>query len=277
MKWFLVILAVLKYTGIVLLAVLLFLVLVLLILLLCSIKYEAQGEYNEGLANGAGFVSYMFGLIRFEFSYKEGSFGYKLKVPFYNSLKKKSIKKANNTSAVTPAEDDRTVTIMSKTDVKQPECKTEQNNKSDDKTAFFNKKKFCILNRFKRKAEKKPKERSILDKITYYYKKYEVKSFYKPFKRFLKRFFKSLGINFAEADVCFGFDDPSLTGVVLGGGTALSAFLPVRLNLNGFFEGEYLCGKGNIKGKTCIIAVIIPIIKLVFEKPVWKLLMNLKG
>jgi hypothetical protein len=118
---------------------------------------------------------------------------------------------------------------------------------------------------------------SMYTKAVSFFNEYEPTKLYKPIKRFFKRFFKAMGVKTAVVDATFGFDDPSLTGVVLGGCSALSVFLPIKLRLSGYFEGSFLEGNAKLKGKTCLLALVVPIIRLVFEKPVWNILTKLKG
>jgi hypothetical protein len=128
-----------------------------------------------------------------------------------------------------------------------------------------------------KKRNKPDKKKGLLHKIITYYKEYDLKSLYPAVKRFIKKMCRAVGIKEAFANVVFGFDDPSLTGMVLGGGAAFAAFVPFKLNLSGFFEGEYLDADGKVKGKTRLIALLVPLVGLVVEKPVWNLIMKLKG
>lgn len=277
MKWLLVIIAVLKIAGIAVLAVLALAVLLLLTVLLCSLKYEASGAYKDGSGVGSGFVSWLFGLIRLDFGYNASGFYYKVKIPFYKLLRsRKAPSKAVNADS---AEDTRVVSAMSREETAKADTAPEE--KSQEKADSTHKAEKSVKKQ-KHKTEKsvhhnKKKEKGVVRKILDTCNEYEVQKLYKPLKRFLKRFFSALGIRDAGADICFGFDDPSLTGMVLGGGAAAAAFIPFRLNLSGFFEGEYLCGNGRIKGKTSILALIIPTVRMVFEKPVWNFLMKMKG
>lgn len=273
MKWLSIIIAILKIAGIAVLAVLALAVLLLLVVLLCSLKYEASGAYKDGGGVGSGFVSWLFGLIRLDFGYNASGFYYKVKIPFYKLLK--IGKTPSKTVDANGTEDTRIVSAMSREKTVSSDASPEEKADNTHKAEKSAKKQ-------KHKTEKsvhhnKKKEKGIVRKIFDTCNEYEVQRLYKPLKRFLKRFFSALGIKDADADICFGFDDPSLTGIVLGGGAAAAAFIPFRFNLSGFFEGEYLCGNGRIKGKTSILALIIPAVRMVFEKPVWNFLMKMKG
>ncbi|GEM_PF-3003025 len=286
MNWLLVLIAAFKFIGITLLLLLALVVVVLLIVLLCGIKYEAKGDYKDGAGQGRGFVSYLFGLIRLDFDYRDNKLAYKLKIPFLSADKKKAKGKKHKRTEKMQApikeivsDDDRTVTIMSKTEkIKNEETdgSAVKEKKKAEKKSFLKKIRHKF-DAFVHHKTKEPEEESLFDRLMYYYREYDLKKLYKPLKRFFNRFVNAMGIRDACVDVIFGFDDPYVTGIVLGGGAAVSAFLPFRFKLRGNFEGEYLDANANITGRTCILALIIPVVRMVFEKPVWKLLMKLKG
>ncbi len=273
MNWLLILITVLKFIGISLLIILALVVFILLVLLLCGIKYGVKGNYNNGLGESNGYVTWLFGLFRADFCYKDNKLDYNLSL-FFVDLKKLIFndKPEQKERAVTrsepkaKAEEDRQVTIMSK--------QSEQKPKTDyDKKIKKTKRGHRGISVKKKRPEKKE---SLLDKLNNIITEYEPQKLFYPAKRFLRRFTKALGAK-GGADIVFGLDDPSLTGFVLGGGSVISAFLPFRLNLNGNFEREYLWVKGSISGKTRVLALIIPIVRAVLEKPVWNVLMKLKG
>lgn len=267
--------AVLKIVLCILLIVLAIALVILAVLLLCGIKYEAIGNFSENNKKATGFASWLFNLVRVDFSYSEAGLEYNLKIPLKSFIFGKRNKKENKVHPpIKEKQDDRVVTAMDSETSRNNSIKKQvaDNNKNDKILEPSKKKEKKGKTKKKRKKEK---EKTLLAKLKEAYYEYDVKSLYKPLKRFLKRVLKAIGIRKARADLTFGFDDPSLTGMVLGGGCAVAAFLPFDFRLRGHFDGAFLDGNVIIKGKTCAFAILVPTARLVFEKPVWKLIKKL--
>lgn len=267
--------AVVKIILWILLAVVAVVLVLLSLLLLCNLRYEATGDFQQGSQKAKGFASWLFNLVRVEFSYGEAGFEYNLKIPFKSLIFRQ--KKPESTVKV---DDDRVVTAMDKETSAQNSIKTEQvDNNKTDKTNISKPEEQKTRKEKNPRREKKTKKNqgsekkpSLFIRLKNVYYKYEIGNLYTPVKRFLKRLLKAIGIKKARANLTFGFDDPSVTGVVLGGGCALAAFLPADLRLKGYFDGPCLDGSAIICGKTCVLAILVPLVKFIFEKPVWKLI-----
>lgn len=258
MGWIAVLVMVLKYIGIAILIVLAILIILLLLLLFNSVKYEAKGAYSAEESTANAFVSWLFGLIRFEVSYNGNDFKFNARCPMKKRIQRIIAGKRNKNDDSKPV-----VKIASVENEKnEPRKKADQEKQHKLKKSAKNK---SVVDRLK----------DAFEKIFYYYNEYDIKHLFSPFKRFLLRFVKSLGLKKMEADITFGFDDPSLTGMVLGGSTAATAFLPFDVNLRGYFDGEYLNGNGYIKGKTCVLRLLMPFIKVILEKPVRNLILKI--
>lgn len=90
----------------------------------------------------------------------------------------------------------------------------------------------------------------------------------------LKGLFKALKTKKFKANFKFGFDEPDKTGMLLGFGCGMNAFLPVKIGLEADFENEVFLYDAEIKGKTCIFLLLVPIIKFILKKPIWDLIFN---
>ena len=66
----------------------------------------------------------------------------------------------------------------------------------------------------------------------------------------------------------FGFEDPSLTGKVLGVLYSLGIPFLKGVNINADFEKAILETDVNIKGKTNLFFVLLPILKFILNKNV---------
>ena len=88
---------------------------------------------------------------------------------------------------------------------------------------------------------------------------------------FAKRFIKALLPTQADGECCFGFDDPSATGMLLG---AAHAFLGItdlynRVSISADFEKKYLYLKCHIAGKVTLWSLCWPFVAYALSKPVW--------
>ena len=257
-----VLIMILKYLGIAVLLLLVLLLVLLLLILLCSVKYEAEGVYSDKENRGRAFVKWLFGLAYLEVSYNGGDasvrYGFPMKKIFSRLIFGEEKKKTHKPDET----EDKSVVKIASVEEKKEQPK--------------------ITHKKQHKLKKKDKNISVTDRIKelfhriiYYYDEYEVKKLFDPVNRFLRRFLKALGLSKMKADITFGFDDPALTGMVLGGGVAAAAFMPFDIDLDGYFDGQYLDGKAYLKGKTCALRLIIPFVRAIVEKPVWNVIMKI--
>ena len=103
-----------------------------------------------------------------------------------------------------------------------------------------------------------------------------------PYKRRLvnqtillvKRLIKGILPREIAGECCFGFDDPSLTGMLLGAAHALlgAAHLYNKIYVNADFEKEYLYLKCQSAGKIRLWSILWPLIAYAVSKPVWIIL-----
>lgn len=94
---------------------------------------------------------------------------------------------------------------------------------------------------------------------------------------FFKDFIKVLKNKIFNVYIKFGFDEPDMTGMTLGFGCILNSMLPIKVNLEPDFDGECFSYKCEIKGRTSVLFIIIPIAKYILKKPIWNLIFNGKG
>lgn len=81
----------------------------------------------------------------------------------------------------------------------------------------------------------------------------------------LKRFFK---ITKADIRLRFGFEDPSITGQVLGALGVLYALVEGNIDVTPDFQEKCLEGQVYLKGRMRIIYIVIPTLRLIVDKAV---------
>jgi hypothetical protein len=71
-----------------------------------------------------------------------------------------------------------------------------------------------------------------------------------------------------------GFDDPALTGQIIGLIWFLNGILPVKAHIRGNFTEAEMKINVFLKGRTSFLAFAVPLIKFIFRKPVWAIIRN---
>jgi hypothetical protein len=87
----------------------------------------------------------------------------------------------------------------------------------------------------------------------------------------LKRVFKAILPNDADGEFRFGFDDPGLTGMLLGAAYAVreTTGLYERVRVSADFEKNYFYIKCRMEGKTRLWSLLWPFLAYAVRKPVW--------
>ena len=127
----------------------------------------------------------------------------------------------------------------------------------------------------KQRKTKKPKRESALkklsdgiDKFNRFRERYDIPLLIHNAKIYLGEQIRSIGILGGSLNGILGLGDPSYTGMALGGIGAAGAFAPIDIDIDGDFEKTNIALEGNIYGKTYILRVMMPMLRLVFKRPV---------
>lgn len=83
-----------------------------------------------------------------------------------------------------------------------------------------------------------------------------------------KRFLKKIKPKLIDGEIAFGFEDPSITGRVLGGVSMLYPYLQNHLTIFADFEEKKLSGKLYIKGRIRLSMILSFLLYLLFDKTV---------
>ena len=87
----------------------------------------------------------------------------------------------------------------------------------------------------------------------------------------LKRLLKAIKPRYADGECHFGFDDPSVTGMLLGAAHALCGMAQLyrHIRLKADFEKKYLYFKCHAEGKIRLWSLLWPLVAYAVSKPVW--------
>ena len=304
-----ILLGILKIIGIVILSLVALILVCLLILLLCPICYSAQGSYIDAKVNAAGRISFLGRLFRFDFRYdNQNNLWYQAKILFYTILsseprpvkkKKRKPRKSNNTAKSTTNR-----VIEKKASIEECESDTKESDtdssayKTEEKKEKTEKTHTNSSNTIQNKRPNKRKRTSLYGKL-----KEKLRTFtknikkcwkrlcsvkrkirlliklknaettelaYKSLKKYIKTIVRHIRPRVLKGNFTFGFEDPSITGELLG---VFSLFYPVYKNdikIIPYFDRSILEAEFRLKGHIQIIVFAITAIRLYTNKYIKK-------
>ena len=280
-----IILTVLK----VILKIILIILLLLAAVLLLRLKYSVSAEYDEGFGAEAR-LSLLFGALKAVYRYGGEDEGLELLI-FGRSKKKKTEEKPpaqadgeydfyESDGPDIPTEEDH---IQEEPETQETAPSETQDIPSEEtQEAAAETVSYDESEKKRRKKEKTPKKEGFLQKIQNAYnnfdelrERYDILLLLKNLKIYVVQQLKSLGIKGGSLDGIIGLGDPSQTGMVLGGIGVIRAFAPLDIDISGEFEKQYIALNGSLYGKTYLLKLLLPILKLIFKKPVRTILYDI--
>ncbi len=239
---------ILKVVGFVLLGISALLLLIVSAVLFVPIRYRAEFTKQDKDMSGKAVATWLFGIGRLKAFFKDGELTYFGRIAFrkLGEDKKKPPKKNVN---------EKRSEASAKSPVKSPEHKKTKEKKKREKSdkkeglSTFQKIKNLIRNRDEAAAILKSHEAVILKSL-------------KRIRKLLLHILPKKVRGYAE----FGFDDPSTTGKVLGGISALYGMTGPLLDLRPDFRNKVFNCDLYIKGRIRIFTVALILLLLYFNK-----------
>lgn len=294
-----VILFILKLIGYLILGIIVLLALMLTAVLLSPFSYQARGKCDKEIKNldVHGSFTYLFHLISGEINYKKEQFTWKIRIAWIRKsniaetvdVKKEDVKKSD----ILQSDNDKILTAMEEKEVEKPiykpkivvsETKKEivQEETTSKKNADIKSKKQKKLNLYERAVSKLRTLRctvqKVCDKIKLLIQKKNIlmafiteETHVAAFKKLiceLKKLLKKCCPKKVEGDICFGFEEPDLTGKVLAVLGMIYPLIGEHLNISPDFEKSVLDGRLFIKGKIRISSIVKMAWNLVWTKNV---------
>lgn len=295
-----ILLLILKIIGIMLLAILA----LTLLFLLFPIKYIGKAQVDNKVFSGNIKIGWLFRLIYFRMDFSNEDTGFKLKIlgiPVINSKKQEKEKKTQNTKRdkeeqrtesfednrdrqIVPDSEIETKNIESLKDSVNHADSTEKTieEKQNQEDGTQKKKKIKILKKIKQKYT------NIRDKIKNtskntkdaYYKAKDTKNFlkekltkevYRYIKNIVLKLLRHMKPRKIRADVILGFEQPHITGQVLGYIAIAYGTLginPKHIVITPDFEKKIIKGRIMFQGYVISGVVLINILKLYFKKEI---------
>lgn len=290
-----ILLLLLKIVGIIILAVLGIMLLLVLTFVFTPLRYELDGSSSGDLSSldVQAKASFLARIIRIYIQYQEERLTWK----FCLAWKQFSNKKIETNASENKKDTEPKKEVTSKAPVTQKktvENKQEKKtisvnsgNKTEkisseikkDKTEDSKKAKTGIIKKIERLFQKlKCTFEKIYDMMVVLKEKTDViknfindethkNAFHKLLSE-LKCFLKKLKPKVLDGEISFGFEDPSITGRVLGGISMFYPYLQDHLNISADFEGKKLSGKLYIKGRIRLSMILSFLLHLLLDKTV---------
>lgn len=266
-----ILLLILKIIGWILLVILGILLLLAAIFLLVPITYEGElhgsGEWNR--ISGSLKVSWLYSLVKGEIFYGEGVMNWKIRLAW----KKFSCEQTEEAGPVV-LKADAPKDTQKKSEKQQPKetniPKTESSPEGTGQTQFQKQEQPGLEEGISEKIERiQCTFRKICDMLRSLAKKKErvtefltdeihQSAFMKGLAE-LRRLFRFLKPSHCEADLEFGFSDPSVTGYVLAGVSMVYPFVGEHVEIAPNFEEQLLVGSARITGKirACYFVIVV--------------------
>lgn len=301
MAFLTVLLTILKIILIIILVLLALLLVLTAVVLFVPLSYGCKVRYADVL-DGKCRLNWLFGIVKLGCDIDKGEVKLKMKLPFglekklsgnreeplenteYEDIPEdvppdaeeepteivKTTETAENTEDIETTED---TPFSEYKDIVEEQPEREEDTK---KKKSAKKKKFQKSDKRKNLkdiiTEKTDKIKSLWEKYKYIITTYDIKAIISLTFELLKEFIHSLGVKKCSISGVFGLPSPSYTGLALGGVGMLSAYLPWDIAFKGDFEKTTFKCSGIIEGKTNIFSMILPILKYIFKKPVFKVI-----
>ncbi|MDO4599211.1 MAG: DUF2953 domain-containing protein [[Ruminococcus] gnavus] len=276
-----ILLLILKIIGWILLVILGILLLLAAIFLLVPVTYEGElhgsGEWKR--ISGSLKVSWLYSLVKGEIFYREGVMDWKFRLAWKkfsceqteeaagSVVLKEDTPKETNIPKTESSSDGTGQTQFQKQEQPGTEKKQRQKEREKEKSSAL---KPGLEERISEKIERiQCTFRKICDMLRSLAKKKErmtefltdeihQSAFMKGMTE-LRRLFRFLKPSHCEADLEFGFSDPSVTGYVLAGVSMVYPFVGEHVEIAPNFEEQLLVGSARITGKirACYFVIVV--------------------
>lgn len=272
MSAFLVILlSILKVTGIVLLCIIGLVLFVLLIVLFVPIRYKADGFYKDSDYNVKAKASWLLHVVTVSFDLKAS----KEPVIKVFGIRLKGKKKKDEEEGETAEETTEDVTKEAKEETKEEAVEEIKEESTDEhfseETAKDEEDKRSEKKDKRSKDKKEFKSESVYDKIKGYVdiiKSDEFKESFALVKKQLCRLLKAILPRKWEINASLGFEDPSLTGYVCAVSGAMYMCFRKHIHIVGDFDEEKIDAKAYFKGRIYIVVLVYVFLRVWFNKKI---------
>lgn len=288
--WFLGgLLFILKILGIIIAVILVLLLVVIIFLLMVPMKYCLKAGFHNDLNIDAKF-SWIFSLISVKYKLEGDQDDLQIKIPFGFGNNDKDENKLTSISADSVNKIDNIEADDSLDDNEDNYSDVDEDNNFEENVIngdFFIKIWYnniksvirTIINRIRSLRKKIVNICSMLNdgKVTLdgykeaivdFNNKFGIRAVLKPTLLLIKRLYKFVKPKKCDMGILFGFDDPADTGMVLAMLAMITPTLPFCVAVDTDFESSCFECDVNLQGSTCLLFLIIPILKYIFTEPI---------
>ena len=272
---FLIIWQILKFIALLILAVLLLILFVVLCIFFVPIRYKAFAEKQENIIVDTK-ISWFFKLIFFSYKLKDKKSEIVLKICGWNFIggKKSKKKKKRKKEKKKPIES-KERNFSENEDVEQTK-NVDTVEKIEKKEKILEK--FIAKEKDSFDEDNTEEKKSIIEQIYVFKEKFDEIYHYpdkniliKLTKRYVKKIFWALKPKKFTAKVEFGINEPDKVGYILGITQTIITVTQLDIQIKGVFDREVFNGNAYLEGKIYIYKFVLPTLRYVFSKPIWKL------
>ena len=268
---------IIKILGLVLFALLAFTLITLVIALFAPLRLELTADKN-GKLRAKGSLKWLFSLVGFNIAYLGDNIDYSFYYPLKSLLtgerkqKRKKPKRKKQAQPPPKASPSQNEVPKPKPEESKPVDQSPQSEASKPHTAEPLKKPEEKTSHKGKPRKKKKTGPSFIDNLKDYIEQFKAienkKEILDCFIKNAKFLLTHIKFDIKKLRLVFGFEDPSLTGKVLGVLYSLGIPFLKGVNINADFEKAILETDVNIKGKTNLFFVLLPILKFILNKNV---------
>lgn len=250
---------ILKIILIVIAVILGLVLIVLAVLLFCNANYMAVGEKSDD-TNVRAMFKWLFGIVRANYEKQGETVVYSVHIPFGIC----SVEYNSNVNNLDLDIDEKNI------------CNNDEFTNKTIANIEKNSKIYNIVEKIKDKIKSlKNTITKLINKVKFiieFNDKYDIGEVLSALVALVVKLIKALGFKTCSINAVIGFEDPSTTGKVLGFTSIVNEFLPFDIELAGNFDKEEFTGDFNIKGKTNLWKILLPIVVCALTKPIFPLL-----
>lgn len=287
-----VLLLILKILGIILLGI----IAIGLLVLFFPVRYRGNINIDRKQFDGGINAWWLFHVLSFRFEFDNEDWDYALKFLGIKIIKRHEEVETKGDFLREDISTDKTDIIKDVSDIKERSEKSDSTQEVEvfEKNTEKKQKKNNSFKRFIKKMKRAWKSfvsqvragvrglKEIYERVVYYKKLLTskvAKRAYKKGKEYIIKLSKHLFPKKIKGNLNIGFDEPHITGQVLGGIAIFYGMFNIdaeKMEINPDFEKEVLKGKLNFKGRGFVCIVLYYVIKFYFDRDIRRVLNKLK-
>lgn len=271
-----IVLLILKIIGIALLSLLGVILLVLLILLFAPLRYKVLLNKDEKLKIDAK-ITWLFSIISVQYKLVDDEDDLRIRIPFFGKDKNEKPQKQKPKKHKTPAEVN-VITNNAEDSAENEKIESvsfNEPNHTDDESNHTKNKKISLSKLKEKVSNFFSKAKDIISNIIKYKNlaqefdlEFGIKRTLSITLKYTKKLLHYIRPKPFEVNATIGLDDPADTGMLIGACCIATEYLPGNIYVEGDFQNSVFKCDVNIKGRSNLLLICIPILQFLFTEPI---------